>query len=353
MLDPTIPPPMTTTSAVSIIVRSAVQSGTDFSLSAGNSCRGQTKVCPTFFYRRVFQDLFLRSLLRVKFRNEASAAHHQNPIRHSQKFWQVGRDHYDGRARFGKLIDLAINFRPRRHVNAARRFVEQEDLRVSEEPPREQRLLLVASAQASHRFCGGRRSDAQLAYENVGGVEFGLAPQSPASDERADVGQRDVGRERQVQTQARTLAIFGQQAQTARDRAGRLRGGNLFGAEFDLAAFGRLRAEDRFDQLGPPRPGEPRDADDLARARFKTHILELRRAGQPCHTQFDLADAARSRREYLFQFATGHVPDHLVGAYLAPRPRVNGPPVAQYGQPVGDLRQFFQTVRNIDDGKAS
>src|SRR5262245_50707533 len=138
-----------------------------------------------------------------------------------------------------------------------------------------------------------------------------------------------------------------------RDRAVRLRGGNLFGAEFDLAAFGRLRAEDRFDQLGPPRPGEPRDADDLARARFKTHILELRRAGQRRHPQFDLADAACPRREYLFQFAPGHMPDHLVGAYLAPRPRVNGPPVAQYGQPVGDLRQFFQTVRNIDDGQAS
>src|SRR5499427_9554948 len=151
---------MMTTSAVADIVRSSVQSGTDFSLSAGNSCHGQTKVCPTFFYRRVFQDLFLRSLLRVKFRDEASAAHHENPIRHSQKFRQVGRDHYDGRASFGKLINLAINFRPRRHVDAARRLVEQEDLRVGEEPPREQRLLLVASAQTARRFRGGRRSDA-------------------------------------------------------------------------------------------------------------------------------------------------------------------------------------------------
>src|SRR5262245_10304086 len=151
----------------------------------------------TFFYRRVFQYLFLRSLLRVKLRDDAPAAHHQNPIRHSQEFGQVGRDHYDGRARFGKLVDLAVDFRPRRHVDAARRFVEQEYLRVGEEPPREQRLLLVAAAQTSYWFCGGRRPNAQLADETVGGVEFGLALQSPAPNERADVGQCDVGRERQ------------------------------------------------------------------------------------------------------------------------------------------------------------
>src|SRR5262245_49238132 len=168
--------------------------------------------------RRVFQDLFLRSLLRVKLRDDAPAAHHQNPIRHPQQFGQVGRDHDDGRARFGKLIDLAINFRPRRDVDAARRFVEQEDLRVGEEPPREQRLLLVAAAQTSHGFRGGGRPDAQLADEFVGGVEFGFAPQSPASNQRAYVGQRDVGRERQIQTQARALTVFGQQAQTARYR---------------------------------------------------------------------------------------------------------------------------------------
>ena len=54
-----------------------------------------------------------------------------------------------------------------------------------------------------------------------------------------------------------------------------------------------------------------------------------------------------------FEFAPDHRTDHIVRRKIGQRARFDGLAVAQDGDPVGDSRQFFQAVRNINDAGAA
>ena len=60
-----------------------------------------------------------------------------------------------------KLVDDPVDFGLGADVDAARRLVEDQDLRADLEPARQQHLLLVAAGEAADRDDGARRADAE------------------------------------------------------------------------------------------------------------------------------------------------------------------------------------------------
>src|SRR5947209_2740583 len=149
----------------------------------------------SLFKRGVPEHLFLRRPLRVQLGHQPAAPHDEDAVGHAQKFRQIRRDHDDGRTAFGQLVHGAINLCARRHVNTARRLVEQEDARVREEPAPEEHLLLVAAAQAPDSLLRVRRPDVQAL--DVVTRRGALTPttEPPSLDQHTHVGERQVLRQ--------------------------------------------------------------------------------------------------------------------------------------------------------------
>src|SRR5215204_5977162 len=186
--------------------------------------------------RGVPEHLLLGRLSGIELGHQPPAPHDEDAVGHPQQFRQVGRDHDDGRAAFGQPVHRPVNLGARGHIHAARRLVEQEDLRAREEPAPEQNLLLVPPAQAPHNLLRVGRPDVQPLDVLARRLALEPAPEPPALDQRAHVGERQVLRRRLVQAQPRALAVFRQQPHPKPDRA-----------------VGAVRAEPRAVQINAPR----------------------------------------------------------------------------------------------------
>src|SRR5436190_16946649 len=83
-------------------------------------------------------------------------------IAHAENLRHLRRDHHDGDPLAGELAYEAMDLRLGADVDAARRLVEDEDLRLSEQPAGDQHLLLIAAGEVQDRLLHCRRLDAEL-----------------------------------------------------------------------------------------------------------------------------------------------------------------------------------------------
>src|SRR5919201_2911775 len=79
--------------------------------------------------------------------HRAPLAHDDNAIRHAEDFGQLGRDHHDPHALVGEAIHHVVDLALRADVDAARRLVEDEELRRRNQMARDEQLLLVAAGK--------------------------------------------------------------------------------------------------------------------------------------------------------------------------------------------------------------
>ena len=77
-------------------------------------------------------------------------AHDEDAVAHRDHLGQLGRDQQDAGPALDELVDQAVDLELRAHVDAARRLVEDDDLRrrLAHQPLPERDLLLVAAAEA-------------------------------------------------------------------------------------------------------------------------------------------------------------------------------------------------------------
>src|SRR5712692_9651035 len=88
----------------------------------------------------------------------------------------------------------------------------------------------------------------------------------------------------------------------------------------------------------------------LSRAHGKIHVTDPRlRATKLAQLQNHVAQFDFSFRKDGRQLASDHQLDQLAAIHLRHCARTNRPAVAQYRYPVGDHRQLFQTVRDVDE----
>src|SRR2546426_11257044 len=96
--------------------------------------------------------------------------HHHDAVAHAEDLGQLGRDHDDGLAAPRQVDHQPVDLGFRAHVDAARRLVEDQDLRLGQQPAGEQDLLLVPTREVPHLLLEAGGLDAER-----------LAPMSPAS----------------------------------------------------------------------------------------------------------------------------------------------------------------------------
>ena len=122
----------------------------------------------------------------------------------------------------------------------------------------------------------------------------------------------------------------------------------------DLAGFRQVRREDRADHLGAAGADETRDPEDLAPVELEADVPHLPPA-------IEVADLEHHRRigrlgqlrRRLVDRAADHHADDLLGRCLGRGHRLDVAPVAHDRDPVGDLLELFEPVRDVDDPVAS
>ena len=94
-------------------------------------------------------DGLFAQLSRSRLAGDPPLAHHQHAVGEPQDLGQLGGDHDDGAALGGQLLDQGVDLGLGADVDAARRLVEQQDLRTRGDPAADDRLLLVAAGEAA------------------------------------------------------------------------------------------------------------------------------------------------------------------------------------------------------------
>src|ERR1700742_2778787 len=87
-------------------------------------------------------DLVLRNISAAKLCDRATVAHDDDARASLDQLFKLGRDHQHAESRRGKFVDERLNLALCADVYAARRLVEDKELRVLAEPAREKNLLL-------------------------------------------------------------------------------------------------------------------------------------------------------------------------------------------------------------------
>src|SRR5580704_3603457 len=93
---------------------------------------------------------------------DLAAAKHKDPVGHSDQLFRVVADQ-DGRdARRRQLGNRTVYLRFRANINSARGLIENEQLRVWDQPFRQKDLLLISTRKRRGRLFDSRRDDAHL-----------------------------------------------------------------------------------------------------------------------------------------------------------------------------------------------
>src|SRR5467141_587004 len=308
-------------------------------------------------------DLLLRRLAAVEFADKGALVHDADAVTDPEQLRHFRRDHDNGLAGIGKLVDDAIDLVLGADVDTAGRFVQNQDFRIGEQPFRQHHLLLIAAGQVAGSLIDIGATDAHAVAIIVRHPQLLDVVDDAAGRDTAEIGKRDVLAHVVGEQEAELLAVFGDVGKAGVD-------GAADGREVDLAAVqgsaaGNLAApgaaEQAHGEFGAPGAHQPGDADDLAAADMEVDILDdlptrmQRMIDRPVlDLQYGLADVRLALREAMLEVAIHHFADDAIlldRAGLAIH-RIHGATVAQHGDAVGDTRHLVELVRDQDRGHA-
>src|ERR1700733_13193526 len=129
------------------------------------SCRRRSEAALMRGHHR-HQDL-LRRVVAGDLAGHASLAHRHDSVRDGENLRQFGRDDDDRDAGLGHLDQEIVHFDLRADVDAARRFVDDEDLRPQRQPARQHDLLLIAAGKEPGLLVGAGHADRQELTELI------------------------------------------------------------------------------------------------------------------------------------------------------------------------------------------
>ena len=100
---------------------------------------------------RRIHDFFLRRIFLAELPGDPTFMHDQDPVAHSHHFIHFRADDDDPRSICNQLIDQFVDFNLGPDINASGWLIENKDFRIGEQPLRDDHLLLIATAQPTHR----------------------------------------------------------------------------------------------------------------------------------------------------------------------------------------------------------
>ena len=221
-------------------------------------------------------DFFLAGLGTREFADETAFVHHIDAVAHAEQFRHFGRDHQHAFTFVGQRVDDRVDLVFGPDIDAARRFVENEDLRLREQPFAEHDFLLVAAAEVHGLLFDPVGPDVQLASIVRGDRVLAVTVDHHGGGDAGQVGERRVLGDVLVEHEAELFAVLGHIGDAAVDRS---RDGRHVGwLAIDQHLAGNVltvgSAEDAHRELRPARPHQPRHADDLATVDAKIDVLD-------------------------------------------------------------------------------
>ena len=239
------------------------------------------------------------------------ARHHGDPVADPEQLGEIRADDQDRLALRGQLAEQAIDLGLGADVDAAGRLVEQQDVGLLVQQPRQGHLLLVAAREAATPAGPGR---------------------SPRSVSRA-IQPRDLGTAllepqpavRRVPPQARSMSCYprssgpgpaprpcGPRSGTrapARSARGASRSRPRRGATRIRPATTGSSPKTARSSRRPARADQSRDAEDLAATQHQVRRPAARAGPEVLQLQDRLARRVRHAGEQLVEVAPDHVPD--------------------------------------------
>ena len=154
--------------------------------------------------------------------DRAAVAQDEHAIGALDDLLELRRDHQDAEALVGELADQRLDLGLGADVDAARRLVEDQELRIGAEPAGEQHLLLVAAAKLADLLLGPGRLDGEAFHEPVDDRRWRPSSTTPIATSRGRMRERQVLAHRHVGHDAVGLAVLAAEADAQRDRVGGL-----------------------------------------------------------------------------------------------------------------------------------
>ena len=278
--------------------------------------------------------------------------HDDDTVAHAEDLRHFGGDHDNAHALIGQLAHQLVDLALRADVDAARRLIEDQNLRVGRQPFADDDLLLVAAGEVQDLLLRTGRLDVELLDIGLGDLVFLLAAEDAALHLHGQARQRGVFPDGHIEDQAKQLPVFGDQAETCADGVGRRVLFQLFAVDDDLAAVQRVDAKDRAHDLAAARADQPGKAEDLTAVERKADVLHHLARIQMLCLEHGFADLGIALRVDIVERAADHHVDELRLGTVLRVDRADAFAVAQDRDAVADLKQLAQTVGNEDDRHA-
>ena len=198
-------------------------------------------------------------LAAIKEAADRALMHHGDPVADADHLLHVAGDHEDGDAGIGQrahqLVDLVLGA----DIDAPGRLVEDHAARLHRQPFGQHDLLLVAARHGPHLRGDAGRLDPEALALTLGIGGFARRADELHPGVGIEIGQRDIGGQRDVEQQAQLLAVLRHQIDAALD--GLARGAHLDGrpaeAQGSRRPARRCRTSPGPAPSGPSRPGRP------------------------------------------------------------------------------------------------
>ena len=205
-----------------------------------------------------------------------AVAQHEDAVGALDHLLELGGDHQHAEPLIGELADQRLDLGLGADVDAARRLVEDQELRVHAQPAGEQHLLLIAAGQLADLLLGARALDAEPRDEAVDDLALpGLVDDAGARQLRQQ-RQRQVLAHRHVGDDALDLAVLGAEADAGGDAPPTAsRSARSLPPNADRAAVGRSAPKIARAISVRPEPSRPGEPDDLAGAHLDRHVAHL------------------------------------------------------------------------------
>nr|GEX37623.1 hypothetical protein [Tanacetum cinerariifolium] len=228
-----------------------------------------------------------RSLQHI---DDSALVENGHAVAHTDDFRQFRRDHDDREALFGEFAHQGVDLRFRTDVDASGRLVEDQDVAVMVDPARDHHLLLITATEVDNPALAAWRLDRQLLHQLArGGVFLVPVEQMRRAFVLAQVVQRDVFTNAEIDDQAFALAALRQQPDAAGERLRRIVEVRRLAAQQHILADHRQCADHAQRQLRAPRPHQPGKPENLALVQIEAVMRTVTRELDVPHLQHNVA----------------------------------------------------------------
>ncbi len=298
-------------------------------------------------------DLDLVRLGAVKKSGHVTIVHDHDTITHAKNLRHFGRDHDDGKTLAGELGDEPVDFRLCAHIDSTGGFVQNQDLRLGEQPTTNEGLLLVAAAQVLDALVKIRRLDSEHAFELFAFRIQASLTHEPVLDvavhEHCDL---HVLEDREHQEAAGVLAILSQKRHPGVHCGMRRVDEHFLAVDNDFSRGGRSYAEYCLGNVCSTCTHQSGEAKDLAFAKVEGNIAKDSFQRQIFDRERHISDGNNLLGKHGFELAANHFLYQYVAVDIAGPMCGDVSTVPENRYIVGDRENFIHLVGDIDDADA-